>query len=171
MAFVQPLTDQQAPAASQPLLRGIQQQFGMVPNIYRTMAHHPQVLQAVLGLTEAIRQDLPAKYREMAYLAASVLNGCKYCTHYHRMMAKAAGLTESQLEAITTQEFERGFDEQEQAVLRLANQLTETAEVAPELAHHVLGFLSELQYVALVAAIGLANLTNRFNHACGVALP
>jgi alkylhydroperoxidase family enzyme len=50
----------------------------MVPNIFRTMGHAPEVLRATLALEQAITRDLAPKLRELAYLKTSQLNGCHY---------------------------------------------------------------------------------------------
>ena len=78
MPHVAPLDDAQAPDASKSLFQQIQSQFGMVPNIFRTMGHAPEVLRATLALEQAITRDLAPKLRELAYLKTSQLNGCHY---------------------------------------------------------------------------------------------
>ena len=78
MPHVHTLTDAQASDAAKNLFQGIQSKLGMVPNIYRTMGHAPDVLQATLGLNQAIQKDLDPKLRELAYLKTSQLNGCNY---------------------------------------------------------------------------------------------
>lgn len=171
MAHVSPLSAEQAPEQAQQLFNAIEQQFGMVPNIFRTMGHAPEVLNAVLQLSSAIQGNLPDNLRELAYLKASMLNGCDYCSHHHRMMAAKAGVSEQQLEAIDSFESAEAFNEQEKTVLLFTQQLTKQADVDDRVAAALREFLDESQYVTLVATIGLANFTNRFNHACGVELP
>ena len=78
MPHVAPLADAQAPDASKSLFQQIQSQFGMVPNIFRTMGHAPEVLRATLALEQASTRDLAPKLRELAYLKTSQLNGCHY---------------------------------------------------------------------------------------------
>ena len=78
MPLVVPLADAQAPDASKSLFQQIQSQLGMVPNIFRTMGHAPEVLRATLALEQAITRDLAPKLRELAYLKTSQLNGCHY---------------------------------------------------------------------------------------------
>jgi alkylhydroperoxidase family enzyme len=82
-----------------------------------------------------------------------------------------SGVSEQQVQGI--EQFSRSvaFNEQEKAVLLFTEQLTQWIDVAPGVASAVREFLSESQYVTLAATVGLANFTNRFNHACGVELP
>jgi hypothetical protein len=43
-----------APAASQPLLEAVHKKLGMVPNLFKTFAHSPAVLQYYLAGSEAL---------------------------------------------------------------------------------------------------------------------
>ena len=63
------------------------------------------------------------------------------------------------------------FDAQEKAVLRFAEQLTQSARVDADTVNELKGFLNDAQLVVLAAAVGQANLTNRFNEAFAVELP
>lgn len=78
MPYLAPLTDEQAPEAAKPLFQGIQAKLGKVLNIFRTMGHAPQVLQATLTFSQAIQSDLDPKLRELAYLKTSQVNRCNY---------------------------------------------------------------------------------------------
>ena len=78
MAHIAPLTDENAPEAAKGLFEVLQGKLGIVPNIFRTMGHAPEVLASLLQLNGAIGQDLPAKFRELAYLKTSMVNKCDY---------------------------------------------------------------------------------------------
>ena len=78
MPHVPPLTDAAAPEKAAPLFQAIQSKFRMVPNIFRTLGHAPDVLKATLDFDAAIHHDLDPKLRELAYLKTSQLNGCHY---------------------------------------------------------------------------------------------
>ena len=78
MPHIKPLSDDQASEAAKSLFQPLQSALGMVPNIFRTMAHAPDVLGALLNLNKAIQQELPAKFRELVYLKTSLLNDCGY---------------------------------------------------------------------------------------------
>jgi alkylhydroperoxidase family enzyme len=78
MPNLTPLSDAQAPDAVKNIFKGIHAKFGMVPNIFRTMGHAPEVLQGTLALNQSIQQNLEPKLRELAYLKASQVNRCNY---------------------------------------------------------------------------------------------
>ena len=63
------------------------------------------------------------------------------------------------------------FNAQEKAVLQFAEQLTRNAKVDADTVNELKGFLNDAQLVVLAAAVGQANLTNRFNEAFAVELP
>lgn len=78
MPHLAPLTDDQATGMAKSIFQDLQAKIRMVPNIFRTLGHAPQVLQATLALDQAIQSELDPKLRELAYLKTSQLNGCDY---------------------------------------------------------------------------------------------
>jgi alkylhydroperoxidase family enzyme len=78
MTTLSPLTDAAAPEAARALFQAIHAKFGMVPNIFRTMGHAPDVLKATLDWDGAIHHDLDPKLRELAYLKTAHTLGCHY---------------------------------------------------------------------------------------------
>jgi alkylhydroperoxidase family enzyme len=78
MPFVDPLTNALAGDAANSLFQTLQSNLGIVPNMYRTLGHAPQVLQSVMSMGKAIRADLDPKIRELAYLKVVQLLECNY---------------------------------------------------------------------------------------------
>ncbi len=168
--MIPPVTAETASPDAAAMLDGIAHRFGMVPNIFGVMAQHPPTLKAFLSLYEAIQQPISPRLRELTYLRSSALNGCGYCTHHHRMAAQRAGLTGEQIEAALAGN-PAPFNALEQTVLQFAEQLTRTADVSPDVREQLEQQLEPDQFVALTMVVCVANMTNRFNHACGVQLP
>jgi len=54
--------------------------FGKMPNIFAAMAQRPNALQHFLPLYGAVVNEgtVEARYKELAYLKTSMLNGCEY---------------------------------------------------------------------------------------------
>ena len=90
--------------------------------------------------------------------------------HYHKLLGQRAGLSAEQIEALE-QGDEGPFDELERLVIRFADQVTRTTRPEPEVVQALCQRLSAPQMVVLAATVGLANFTNRFNHALDVQLP
>ena len=78
MSHLEPLSDDKAADAAKGLFQTLQSKLGAVPNMYRTLGHAPQVLQAVMAMGQAIRSDLDPKVRELAYLKTAQLIDCLY---------------------------------------------------------------------------------------------
>jgi uncharacterized peroxidase-related enzyme len=84
-----PATIEAAPAASQPLLRAVQKQLGVTPNLFRLVANSPAALEGYLGLSGALAKGViqPATGERIA-LAVAEVNGCDYCLSAHTYLAK-----------------------------------------------------------------------------------
>jgi uncharacterized peroxidase-related enzyme len=171
MPHIPPLKDEQASAPARSLFEKIQAAFKMVPNIFRTMGHAPDVLQATLGLNQAIQGDLDPKLREMAYVKASQLNHCQYCLHYHTGAARKVGVTDLQVQTLENYEQSSAYSELEKLVIRFAEQWTRQGKVDAAVVSALSKSLSPSQLVVLAATVGLANWTNRFNETFNIQLP
>jgi alkylhydroperoxidase family enzyme len=80
MAVVNPLPKEKAASEVRETLEALTKQFGRIPNIFATMAHRPNVLKNFLPLYGAIIDEgtVEARYKELAYLKTSLINGCEY---------------------------------------------------------------------------------------------
>lgn len=171
MPHVPPLARDDAPAAAQPTLQAIEKKTGQSLNIFSTLAHQPDVLEGVTKIDAGISNDLDPKLRELAYLGASTVNGCSYCSHYHEKKAASAGATNEQIESIAQWRDSDAFDDDEKAVLAYAEELTKTADVSDETVGRVKSFLGDTELVTLASTVALANFTNRVNHGLAIELP
>ena len=81
-------------------------QVGFIPNMYANMANAPGVLSTYLHGYGLFRSEsgLKAAEQEVVFLAVSQVNGCKYCTAAHSMIAeKISGVPADVLKAIRAQ--------------------------------------------------------------------
>jgi AhpD family alkylhydroperoxidase len=90
-----------APEASKPLLRGLQEGLGMVPNLAATMAESPQLLQGFLAVREIYQGGTfsPAEIQVLS-LTAAYENGCAWCMAFHTLMARKEGVSPESIEAL-----------------------------------------------------------------------
>ena len=77
LPFVDPDDPGTDPRARATLL-GARERLGRDVNVYRAIANHPALLEALLGLTAAARSSLTPAQRELAYTTATVVNDCHY---------------------------------------------------------------------------------------------
>ena len=78
MPRIPPVTSEEAPEASQPILEGLEQ-LGRVSNFLRTVANSPAALEAYLGLSSSLSKgSLPPDTGRRIALAIAEFNGCDY---------------------------------------------------------------------------------------------
>jgi alkylhydroperoxidase family enzyme len=80
MAVANPLTKEQVAPEAPEIYNALNQKMGKVPNFFATMAHRPDVLNKFVPLYGAILQGgtVEQRYKELAYLKTSLINGCEY---------------------------------------------------------------------------------------------
>jgi len=89
----------EAKGKARELLEGVEESLGKAPNIMRTMANSPAVLEAYLAFNSALAKgSLSAKLREQIALAVGEANQCKYCLAAHTALGKMAGLGDAEIE-------------------------------------------------------------------------
>jgi uncharacterized peroxidase-related enzyme len=96
-----PATINDAPAASQALLKGVEKMLGTAPNMFRLISNSPETLQGYLGLNSALGAGrINAATRERIALAIANTNGCDYCNTAHTFLARTlAKLDEAEIAA------------------------------------------------------------------------
>ncbi len=91
---------QAADAKARPLLAAVQQMLGVTPNMMRTMAERPAVLDGYLALSGALAKGrLGRRLGEQVALAVAEDNGCGYCAAAHTALGKGAGLSDADVAA------------------------------------------------------------------------
>lgn len=82
------------------LLDAVQSSLGVTPNMMRTMAERPAVLDGYLALNGALAKgQLGRRIGEQLALTVAEENGCHYCAAVHTVLGRMAGLAEAELDA------------------------------------------------------------------------
>ena len=164
--LLQPLTIATAPAASQPIMEGIQKGFGFVPNLMATFANSPEVLKGYLALdAEWEKTSFTPQERNFALLAASLENGCGYCTAAHSTIAKAFQKVPAETVAAIRAGQPTG-DLKTDALIGLVRELVgRRGHVEPVTIERFLaaGF-SKPQVMELLLAVALKTISNYLDH-------
>ncbi len=93
-----PLEPAQTDPQAQELLDTLQAKLGMVPNLYRTMAHSPAALSGWVGLYGALSKGtLSARFREQLALVVAEENGCDYCLSAHTAAGRMMKLNDDEI--------------------------------------------------------------------------
>lgn len=159
-----PAAIESAPSASQPLLEAVKKQIGVVPNLFRLVAHSPASLEGYLGMSGALAKGaLPAQTRERIALAVAEINGCNYCLSAHTYMGKnLAKLDDAEIAANRAG---GSNDAKADAAVRFAARVTlQRGKVSAEdvLAVKSAGY-SDAQIVEIVQHVALNTWTNYIN--------
>lgn len=164
MPRIPAINPDQATGQAQRLLKGIQSKLGFAPNIMRTMANSPAVLQGYLEFSNTLSKgNLSPKFREQVALAVSEMNDCQYCLAAHSAIGRSVGLSE---EAIGDSRRGESPDTKEATALAFTRNVVENRgwvsdEDVAKLRR--VGF-SQGDIVELMANISLTLFTNYFNH-------
>src|SRR5262245_50932986 len=95
MQRITPINLEAAQGRTKALLDTVKANLGIVPNMARSMAVSPPVLEAYLGFIGALGHGvLPACVREQLALDVGESNHCDYCVSVHSLLGQKAGLTE-----------------------------------------------------------------------------
>jgi uncharacterized peroxidase-related enzyme len=159
-----------APAASQALLGVVHKQLGLVPNLLRTFAHSPAVLQYYLAGSEALGGGaLSAALREQIALVTAGENECDYCASAHTLMGKGAGLAAAEMSDNLRG---RSTNAKTQAALNFAAAIvSERGRVSDAQLNAVraAGY-GDAEVVEIVANVVANVFTNYFNHIAGTVI-
>ena len=143
-------------------------QRGNVPNMFRVMAHRPEIFSTMQAHFGAVLSTgtVPTKLKELIIVRTSQVNETPYCLASHTILAQGLGWTGDQLAHLADWPRRDDFTPAEKAALRLAETVTRDAhQVSDEQFAELRGFYSESEIVELLCAIGLFNYFNRFNNA------
>jgi uncharacterized peroxidase-related enzyme len=172
MALVSYITNQDAGDKVKTVFEGMEKKIGAVPNVFRVMAHNPEMLEAFLGLNATLpKTKLDGKLRELAYIKTSELNDCDYCLHHHRALGKKAGLNDRQVAETADFESSDAYDDLQREVMRYAEQVTRHINVEDSLFSRLKQSLSDREIVELAMTVGIANFTNRVTETMRMELP
>ena len=150
---------------------------GGLMNLDRILLHSPELTEGWSVMFRKIRNEFTAepKLRELATCAVAMLNGAEYEFHHHKDVWIKAGATAAQVEAI--HKFDPSvvdlahFDAAEQAILRLAIEMTRQVKVTPAtLAAARAVLANDRQMVEMIAVIAGYNMVSRILVATGIEI-
>lgn len=143
----------------------LEQNVGFVPNFIKTLAHSGNFLEALAALYESLvgETSLSEKLRQLVILKTCKVQRCKYTVTHHTQLAKQAGLSEEQIEALEDYSASDLFSYYEKEVLQLAERVSlEPDEIQDDFWTQLDNHFTSDQIVELVTLIASFNLLNRF---------
>jgi len=141
---------------------------GNVPNMFRVMAHRPEIFATMQAHFAAVLNTgtVSTRLKELIIVRTSQVNDTPYCLASHTILARGLGWTDDQLAHLADWDNRNDFTPAEKAALRLAETVTRNPHaVSDEQFAELSTHYSEGEIVELLSAIGLFNYFNRFNNA------
>ncbi|HLN15580.1 MAG TPA: carboxymuconolactone decarboxylase family protein [Acidimicrobiales bacterium] len=145
--------------------------FGTTVNVYATMARHPDVLARCVRLGGELRRgSLTVRERELLILRTGWLCQSPYEFAQHADLARAAGVTEEELDRIVDGPDAPGWEQDEATLLRAADELHETSSVSDGTWSNLVARYDERQLIEVVMFCGYYHLISFFLNSLGVPL-
>jgi uncharacterized peroxidase-related enzyme len=167
MQRIKAIDPQTATGKSKELLDAVQAKLGVTPNIARTMAASPAVLEAYLSYGGAVAKGtLSAKLREQIALVVGETNQCGYCLAAHTAIGSQVGLTE---EVILDARRGIAGNSRDAAILQFAREVVKARGMVKDKdVDHLRSFgVNDGEIAEIVANVALNLFTNHFNHVAG----
>lgn len=104
------------------IYKEIEVAFGMVPNLFKSYAHHLPLLRANWNKVKAVimEGDLSPKLKQTIAVLVSRDNGCAYCVAAHTGALKAIGVTDEEISVIEQDIEQAAFSSKEKALIGFA---------------------------------------------------
>ena len=165
-------TSETAPASSRPLLQGIKQAFGFVPNLFAVFAESPAALQGALAMGEAFsKSSLTPVEQQLVALAVSEANDCAFCMAAHSTLAKRVAKADPALVAAARSR-EPLSDAKLDALVSFTRKVVEQRGSVAE--SDVAAFLAagyaNAQVIEVLLGVGMKTFNNYVDHIAHVPL-
>ncbi len=148
------------------------ERFGSGPilNIFRTLAHHPKLMKRwlVFGNHILAKSTLAPRERELVILRIAWLCRCGYEWGQHVVIARNSGLSDEEIERITTGPDADGWSDLERLLLRATDELHADAFISDATWSGLSAHLSTEQLIDLVFTVGQYNLVSMALNSLGV---
>jgi alkylhydroperoxidase family enzyme len=149
----------------------LEELWGTPPNLYRCLANHPRLIAAWSDFSKALRHDTrtPRALRELVILRGAQLMRSEYEWAQHLKMARKAGISDAQIEALPSWKNSKLFDAREKAALLLAEAVTQ-GKVSDEVYAEAMQHFDHHDYVELSITAAFYAMVGRMLDAMGVQL-
>lgn len=129
MKRIKPITPGTASTEVEEIFQEIKQAFGMIPNLFKTYAHHPPLLEANWHKVKRVMMEgaLSRKTKESIALLVSKDNGCKYCIAAHSGALKSIGVSPEEITKIETDLNRAEFSTKERGLITFARNANKAA--------------------------------------------
>jgi alkylhydroperoxidase family enzyme len=152
-------TIETAPEQSKAALQGLQQNFGLIPNVAATMAGSPVLINAFIGAFGNFHGgSFDERQKQVLLLTNAVTLGCHWTVAFHSTVALGAGVAVSDVAAI--REGKLPADPKLAALAALARTLVESKghAAAAEVDRFVAAGYTRSQVFEVIAGIAISTM-------------
>lgn len=155
---------QEASKETEKIFDEIQGAFGMVPNLFKTYAHYPGLLEANWNKVKAvmIQGSLSGKVKQSIAVLVSKDNGCQYCVAAHRGALKSIGVSDEELGKIEENIAIADFTHKEKALIDFARSANREPLKIPEADFQILRSTGATD-AEIIEALGVMEVFTSFN--------
>lgn len=145
---------------------------GRVLNLHRALANCPPALQAFMAVSEHVRDQstLPPSLRELAIVTVAYCVDDRYELHHHEPIARALGVTDTQLSDLGNWQHSPAYSELERAVIAFAWEATAARRVGQPTSEKIIKLLPRDQVVELALTVGWYHLCHVIIDSLGVEI-
>ena len=151
-------------AETLPILQEIHRTFGMVPNLFRSYANHPGLLEANWNKVKAVllSGSIDRKTKELMAYLISLDNGCSYCVAAHSAALLGFGIDKSQIDALLLGFYPSDMKASDVALIKFSRKVNQHWR---EITEEDLTALSRLEIdeSKIIETIGIVELFGGFN--------
>jgi len=145
---------------------------GKMLNIFRTLAHHPNLMKRwlVFGNHVLAKNTLSARDRELAILRVGWLCKAEYEWGQHAEIALNSDISKDEIKRVTQGPDADGWGDREIALLRATDELVSDAFIGDETWNALSSFFDKEQLMDLIFTVGQYNLVSMALNTLGVQL-
>ncbi len=153
------------------LKKRLEELWGTPPNLYKALGNHPQLIAAWAEFSKTLRHDTrtPRALRELVILRGAQLMRSEYEWAQHLPMARKAGVSEAQIQSLSSWKTSSHFDAREQAALALSEAVTQ-GRVGDDVYALAMRHFDHHDYVELAVVAAFYAMVGRMLDAMGVQL-
>jgi 4-carboxymuconolactone decarboxylase len=155
------------------LAPGDREMLGKLPplNVFRMVAGAPGAARPFLQLGGAVLSGaLDARRREIAVLRVAHATNAAYERVQHEQLARNAGVTEAEIEAIGTEEAVANLDEECNLICRVADEISRNVRLSDEALAAIIDRYGAREAAELILLVSYYNMVSRFLESTRVEL-
>jgi AhpD family alkylhydroperoxidase len=139
--------------------------LGQLPplNVFRMVAGAPRAVRPFLALGGAVLSSaLDARRREIAVLRVAHATGASYEWTQHEQLARHAGVTQAEIDAIGSEKPVAGLDEECNLICRVADEVSRDVRLSDEALELIIGRYGAREAAELILLVSYYNMVSRF---------